>query len=105
MTVDQSETSAAPAYSLTVEQALAGLDTAADGLSSEQARQRLASHGPNRLPEPERDSALKRFLKHFDDGFQKQGGSRRLGEMGVDAMFNDHPSEICLVDGGQHDDG
>ncbi len=67
MSVDQTETSAAPAYSLTVEQALAGLDTAADGLSSEQARQRLASHGPNRLPEPERDSALKRFLKHFDD--------------------------------------
>ena len=65
--VEQSETHTPPAYSLTVQEALAELGSTDAGLTGEQARERLASHGPNRLPEPERDSAIKRFLKHFDD--------------------------------------
>ena len=46
---------------------LAALGATEAGLTGAEAAQRLAQHGPNRLPEPERDPAWKRFLKHFDD--------------------------------------
>jgi len=36
-----------------------------DGLSSEEAAARLVEFGPNRLPEPARQSPLIRFLRHF----------------------------------------
>jgi magnesium-transporting ATPase (P-type) len=38
-----------------------------DGLTGEEAAGRLAVIGPNRLPEPERDHPVLRFLKHFHD--------------------------------------
>jgi magnesium-transporting ATPase (P-type) len=41
---------------------------AVDGLTTAEARRRLSEHGPNRLPEPRRPSALRRFageLTHF----------------------------------------
>jgi magnesium-transporting ATPase (P-type) len=45
---------------------LARLDVSADaGLTEEQASARLDEHGPNRLPDEARDSALVRFLKQF----------------------------------------
>jgi magnesium-transporting ATPase (P-type) len=46
---------------------LASLGVSADGLTADQARSRLDQFGPNRLPEPPRDSLLKRVFKHFDD--------------------------------------
>jgi magnesium-transporting ATPase (P-type) len=46
---------------------LATLDTTTDGLSDHDAARRLREVGPNRLPDPERESALRRFLRHFDD--------------------------------------
>src|SRR6478735_11718397 len=47
-----------------VEQAF---ETDADGLTSAEASARLASHGPNLLPEPKRTPAVLRFLSHFND--------------------------------------
>lgn len=41
---------------------LAALSAGADGLSEEEATRRLAMHGPNQLPEPKRQGAMKRFL-------------------------------------------
>jgi len=43
------------------------LKTGRDGLSSEEAAQRLASVGPNRLPAAPKEGWLKRFFKHFND--------------------------------------
>ena len=65
--IEQPAVDPAAAYSRDVADVLAGLAAGVDGLSSEEAARRLAEHGPNRLPEPARDSAVKRFLKHFDD--------------------------------------
>ena len=67
MSAVEESTATPPAHSLDVASALAAVDSSQDGLSTEEARRRLASHGPNRLPEPERDGAIKRFLKHFED--------------------------------------
>jgi magnesium-transporting ATPase (P-type) len=52
-------------HDLTSEQVLAGLGCMSAGLSEEEAARRLATHGPNRLPEPPRSSALLRFLLQF----------------------------------------
>jgi len=46
---------------------LAAFETTAEGLSAGSATRRLAEVGPNRLPEPPRPSAVRRFLGHFDD--------------------------------------
>ncbi|BDV31116.1 cation-translocating P-type ATPase [Microbacterium terricola] len=43
------------------------LGTDGHGLSSEEARARLARVGPNQLPEPARKPAIVRFLVHFND--------------------------------------
>ncbi len=56
-----------PPHALPAADVLAGLDATEAGLSQAQAARRLDQHGPNRLPEPQRDSAVKRFLKHLDD--------------------------------------
>ncbi|WP_349261163.1 cation-transporting P-type ATPase [Povalibacter sp.] len=44
---------------------LAELKAASRGLSQSEAQKRLAVHGPNRLPEPPRRSALRHFLLQF----------------------------------------
>ncbi|MCL4180764.1 MAG: cation-transporting P-type ATPase [Verrucomicrobia bacterium] len=43
------------------------LDSTPEGLSADEAAQRLAAVGPNRLPEPPKEGLLKRFFKHFHD--------------------------------------
>jgi magnesium-transporting ATPase (P-type) len=43
------------------------LGTSVEGLTDDDVAERLEHHGPNRLPEPQRDPAWKRVLKHFDD--------------------------------------
>lgn len=47
------------------EAVLADLKATASGLSHDEARSRLETYGPNRLPEPLRRSALMRFLLQF----------------------------------------
>ncbi len=49
------------------EEILAELESAPEGLSDEEAVERLALHGPNRLPEAEKEGFLKSFFKHFHD--------------------------------------
>jgi calcium-translocating P-type ATPase len=46
---------------------LAALGAAPGGLSEAEAAARLARHGPNRLPEAPRKSALRRFVAQFDN--------------------------------------
>jgi len=52
-------------HSLTVAAALEAAGSQAPGLTAAEAGRRLQAHGPNRLPEPPRPSALRRFLAHF----------------------------------------
>ena len=47
------------------ESVLADLKATPSGLSRDEARSRLETYGPNRLPEPPRRSALMRFLLQF----------------------------------------
>lgn len=54
-----------PWHALEVEEVLRLLESDRRGLSSSQARARLARFGPNLLPEPPRPSALRRLLRQF----------------------------------------
>ncbi len=54
-------------YSTDLDELLDALSTRRDGLSAAEASQRLETHGPNRLPEPERPGVVARFLSHFRD--------------------------------------
>jgi magnesium-transporting ATPase (P-type) len=49
----------------THDQALSELDATPAGLSAPDAKQRLTTFGPNRLPEPARRNVLLRFMQHF----------------------------------------
>jgi hypothetical protein len=52
-------------HDLTAEAVLKQLHAAQEGLSSEEVRQRLDTHGPNRLPQAKPRSPLLRFLAQF----------------------------------------
>lgn len=52
-------------HALSKDDVLRSLGAVATGLTSAEVARRLAEHGPNRLPEPPKRSALLRFLKHF----------------------------------------
>ena len=54
-------------YTQSAEEVLRGLDATADGLSTTQARERLAKYGPNKLKEAEKPTALQRFLAQLKD--------------------------------------
>jgi magnesium-transporting ATPase (P-type) len=54
-------------HALSPQEALEQLASNTHGLSSVQAQERLDRFGPNRLPEPPKDSPIKRFLRHFHD--------------------------------------
>lgn len=54
-------------HALSAEDVCAALETSHDGLSSDEARARQEKYGLNRLPEPEKKSALLRFVAHFHD--------------------------------------
>ncbi len=58
---------AAGLFALPIERAFAAVDANATGLSSKEAADRLARHGPNRLPEPPPRSTILRFLSHFNN--------------------------------------
>ncbi|MBQ0719018.1 MAG: cation-transporting P-type ATPase [Gammaproteobacteria bacterium] len=52
-------------HNLSAEEILAHLDADTNGLSSEQANQRLTKYGPNALPEPRTRGPLRRFAEQF----------------------------------------
>lgn len=58
---------AEPYYRMSSQQVLDKLDTSTDGLTSEQARVRLESHGPNKLAEGKKKSVFVVFLEQFKD--------------------------------------
>ncbi|MEG1210401.1 MAG: cation-transporting P-type ATPase [Leclercia sp.] len=55
------------AYQQTVQQTLAAQNSAASGLSGNEAQARLQQYGPNALPEKKAKPAWLRFLAHFND--------------------------------------
>ncbi|MFT4108774.1 HAD-IC family P-type ATPase [Propionicimonas sp.] len=67
MTVTSAERPLLDAHALDADAVLAALVADAGGLTTAAAQERLASHGPNTIPEPPTDPAWKRFLSHFDD--------------------------------------
>ena len=54
-------------HTKTVEETLLEYDTPIGGLSSAEAENRLAIHGKNKLVEPEKSSAILRFLSQYHD--------------------------------------
>jgi magnesium-transporting ATPase (P-type) len=63
--VEQRPTGEPAWHHLSAEEALSRLGGSHEGLSLEEARDRLASHGPNRLPEAKPRGPLLRFLSQF----------------------------------------
>ena len=58
---------AQPDHALAAEQVLTRLSAGPDGLSATDAADRLARHGPNRLPEAAPDPLWLRLARHFND--------------------------------------
>ncbi|MGP1356615.1 cation-transporting P-type ATPase, partial [Roseicyclus sp.] len=56
-----------PWHSRATGETMAALATGASGLSVDEARIRLETGGPNRLPEPPRAGAVARFLRQFNN--------------------------------------
>ena len=54
-------------YMQTAKEVLSSLETMPDGLSSEQARERLAKYGPNKLKQAPKPSLFQRFLAQLKD--------------------------------------
>jgi magnesium-transporting ATPase (P-type) len=54
-------------YAEPPERVLAELNATPEGLSDAEVQRRLAAFGPNRLPEPAKESLFKRIFKHFND--------------------------------------
>jgi len=54
-------------HSLGIDEVLQKLSSAREGLSSQEAQERLGKYGPNRLPPPPRRSPFKRFFMQFHD--------------------------------------
>ncbi len=54
-------------FALPVAEVASGLGSGEDGLTPAVAAERLTRVGPNTLPEPRRDSRLRRFLRQFND--------------------------------------
>lgn len=54
-------------HTLSVNEAMTAQESGPSGLTEAEARERLAEHGPNRLPAPKGRSALFRFLSHFNN--------------------------------------
>ena len=54
-------------YTQSAEEVLCGLGVSAEGLSTEQARERLAKYGPNKLKEAEKATWFQRFMAQLKD--------------------------------------
>jgi magnesium-transporting ATPase (P-type) len=60
-------TPVADAFARPADEVLLALATSESGLTAADAAARIEHYGPNRLPDPPRDPAWKRFARHFDD--------------------------------------
>lgn len=56
-----------PWHAVSVNEAMTAQESGPSGLTEAEVRERLAEHGPNRLPAPKGRSALFRFLSHFNN--------------------------------------
>lgn len=54
-------------HAVAIDEVLGALEVDRDGLSSAEAARRLEREGPNRLPDPAKESIVVRVLKHFND--------------------------------------
>ena len=54
-------------YTQSVEEVLSNLDSCAEGLSSQQAQERLEKYGPNKLKEGKKPSLIQRFFAQLKD--------------------------------------
>ncbi|MBA1148820.1 cation-transporting P-type ATPase [Ectothiorhodospiraceae bacterium WFHF3C12] len=54
-------------HAMPSEEAMGTLGSSGQGLSGEQAQQRLEEHGPNELPAPPRHGPVRRFLRQFNN--------------------------------------
>jgi magnesium-transporting ATPase (P-type) len=54
-------------HAIPADRVLLDLGVDHEGLRSDEAARRLEEHGPNRLPERQKDNLLVRILKHFND--------------------------------------
>ena len=54
-------------YTQSAEEVLRDLGTGAEGLTTQQAQERLAKYGPNRLKEAEKPTLFQRFLAQLKD--------------------------------------
>ncbi len=54
-------------YTQSVEEVLSGFETTAEGLSTEQAQERLQKYGPNKLKEGKKPTLIQRFLAQLKD--------------------------------------
>ncbi len=54
-------------HALTADNILDELNSTLEGLSDQDATERLRAYGPNRLPDARKDGFLKKFFKHFHD--------------------------------------
>ena len=54
-------------YAKSISEVLSGLDTTANGLSSDQARSQLEKYGPNKLKQAEKPTLFQRFLTQLKD--------------------------------------
>ena len=57
----------AKSYMMSTDEVLKSLDTNAQGLTSQQAKERLEKYGPNKLKEGEKPTLLQRFLAQLKD--------------------------------------
>lgn len=61
-------------HALPAEEAIGALRTRHEGLRQGEARERLARHGPNRLPEPKARGPLARFAAQFNNVLETHRG-------------------------------
>jgi magnesium-transporting ATPase (P-type) len=67
LTTADPTTSSRPWHAAEPDEALAASATHAGGLAGDEAARRLATHGPNRLPQAPRRGALRRLVAQFDN--------------------------------------
>ena len=54
-------------YTQSVEEVLSGLNSGTEGLTSQQAKERLEQYGPNKLKEGKKPSLIQRFFAQLKD--------------------------------------
>ncbi len=92
--MNSAKTPAPPWHALPPDAVLSRLEASPAGLTGPEAEARLARHGPNRLPEPPRRSAMRRFLEQFNNLL-----IHVLIVSGVISMALGHPVDALVIFG------